>query len=252
MLIVGNWKMQLTHVEALAWLKEHTSDLATLLQTKNNTLVLCPSFTEIPSISSLLASTPILWGAQDCAAVERGAYTGDISVLSLKELGCSYCIIGHSDRRLHYGETNEIVAKKALLLMQHGIQPIICLGETYEQRLKGSTHTVIREQVAPILDLVDTYGFKRLSFAYEPVWAIGTGKVPPVKALRPVIEWLTSVCESYELEAQVLYGGSIQENNFADILIIGLDGFLLGKSSLDIKPLKTILSLAHIPLRKKI
>jgi triosephosphate isomerase (TIM) len=244
MLIVANWKMQLTYSESLAWIQSYKEELSDLVKKTKNTLVLCPSAIALAPFASLLSSTSLRWGAQDCSCYERGAYTGDISVLSLQELGCGWCIVGHSERRKYHGETSEQVAMKAKLLIDHGIQPIVCIGETEEERLKGATYAVLQEQLEPVLAMLDAHAAKRICFAYEPVWAIGTGKVPAPRQLKPIIEWLIPFFTSYKLEATLLYGGSVQEKNIHEFKhITGLDGFLVGKASIDFQILKKIVIL---------
>lgn len=239
-LIIANWKMQFTHNESLAWIQEHQQELISLCQQAQYTFVLCPSFTTLaPLVSSLF-----IRGAQDCSAYERGAYTGDVSVLSLKELGCSYCIVGHNERRIYCKETVENTAHKVALLMQHEIQPILCVGETIEQKVQGFTQKALENQLLPVLERIQNGSFRRICLAYEPVWAIGTGQIPSLKELQIVIEWLQNyVTRSFPfLSFSLLYGGSVNDKNIRELKRIEiLQGFLLGKASTDLQIMKHII-----------
>ena len=152
-LLIANWKMQLTHNEALSWLRDHLPELEKALSARGNKLVICPSYTEL-SILANLSSTAISWGAQNCSLHERGAYTGDVSALSLKELGCTYVLVGHSERRRYHNETDVQVAQKAALLIKHGIEPLICIGETRAERDQGITFEVLEKQLVLIVELM--------------------------------------------------------------------------------------------------
>lgn len=231
-LLVANWKMQLSHHEACSWIE---SDLPQVLETLAQTpheLVICPSFTVLPYATSLYEELP--WGAQDCYLEERGPFTGDTSVLSLKDLGVRYTLIGHSERRILHGETNDQIRKKATLLLNHAIEPIVCIGETQEHlQDEGS---LVKEQITSLLPAYANTA--RCIIAYEPVWAIGTGKTPTIKELQNSIYRVrTAVSSTNHL---LLYGGSVTEavaREFSHYV----DGFLLGGSSLTSEVLKKII-----------
>jgi triosephosphate isomerase len=229
-LIVANWKMQLTHRESLQWLSTHSSSLNDTLTTTDATLVICPSYTVLPCMKDY--GSHLEYGAQNCAFVDRGAYTGDISALTLKELGCSYAIIGHSEQRKYYGETNEHVAQKAHLLASLGIQPIICIGE---ESVNSSYEQAFNEQ----LDFLTTMR-TTLIIAYEPIWAIGTGQHPSAEKLSQVTQYLYSFALNHGVQITVLYGGSVDEHLVTSYKGL-VDGFLIGKASLDAELLKKII-----------
>ncbi len=240
-LIVANWKMQFTHNESLAWVHKHEQELIKICKQTDCTFVLCPTFTTLASLTGSL----LIRGAQDCSIHEQGAYTGDVSVLSLKELGCSYCIVGHSERRIYCKETTEDIKQKVALLMHHKIEPIFCIGETAEQKVHGSTQKALEQQLLPVLKHIQNEPFNRICIAYEPVWAIGTGKIPTIEELNSVIDWLQGYVKSSfpALSFSLLYGGSVNDKNIQELKNIErLQGFLLGKASTDFHALKYIIT----------
>ncbi len=241
-LIIANWKMQFTHSEALSWLNTHIPDLEIDLATAHNKLIICPSYTELPILAAR-STTHISWGAQDCGAYERGAYTGDVSVLSLKELGCTYCLVGHSERRRHHGETDALIAQKVALLIKHGIEPVICVGESLEERNNGATLEVLERQLLSIRELMKKNGYTKISIAYEPVWSIGTEQVPRAHDISAIFSWIRSFTRKHVEQSTIvlLYGGSVNERTIKDLGLSMADGFLLGKASLEYEVLKKII-----------
>ena len=182
-----------------------------------------------------MKDTDIKLGAQDCAPELTGAYTGQVSASSLKELGCDYCIIGHSEQRNH--QSDGIIADKAQVLISQGITPIICVGETHEQREALQTNQVIKNQLESILKL--NMNNLQPIIAYEPIWAIGTGILPTNTQIIKAIDFIKSCFESTDM--RMIYGGSItSETSEALKEIENLDGFLIGKASTDIQELEKI------------
>ncbi len=237
MLFVANWKMQLTHNESIKWLEDHFDDLQKLCEAESHNLIMCPSFTVLP-----WEKKPKAWGAQNCGIKEKGPYTGDVSVLTLKELGCSHVIVGHSERRRYYDETPEQTAHKVGLCKKNGLEPIICIGEMEDERNEGRTLDVLREQLEPILEVLREYDAKTLLLTYEPVWAIGTGKTPSPDELAEILNWLYVFIEdSIKIDTTILYGGSVNEYSAGDLITTSIDGFLLGKVSIDPEALKKII-----------
>ncbi len=234
--------MQLSHNEALSWLNDHIAGLESALSQAQNKLILCPSFTELASLSAF-GSTHIRCGAQNCGAYERGAYTGDVSVLSLKELGCAYCLVGHSERRRYHGETDALIAQKAALLIKHGIEPVICIGESLEERNNGATLEVLERQLLFIGELMKKNGYTKISIAYEPVWSIGTEQVPRAHEISGIFSWIRSFISKHVEQSTIvlLYGGSVNERTIKDLGLSMADGFLLGKASLEYEVLKKII-----------
>jgi len=238
-LIAGNWKMHKTHLEAI----QLTQKLAFSLEppvTEAVEVVVCPPFTALRSVQTLIEGDnyPIRLGAQDCNPEPRGAYTGEVSAPMLAALRVAYVIVGHSERRQYFGETDELVAAKARAVQAAGMTPIVCVGESLDQREAGRTADVVTTQIAGSLVGVAGPG-KQLVVAYEPVWAIGTGRTAtPADAQETIGLVRRTVAElagpAFAAELRILYGGSVKAENVADIMAEpDVDGGLVGGASLD-------------------
>lgn len=241
-LIVANWKMQITHNEVSTWLSAHGSALKMFLQESQNSFVVCPSFTDLSSVSPFVSASFHL-GAQDCSMHERGAYTGEVSAISLKQIGCSYTIIGHSERRQNHAETSHQVAQKAALLLQHDIEPILCIGETQKERDDEATLKVLEKQLTPLVPLIKPHGQKRITIAYEPVWAVGSHHIPRALEISLVFNYLQDFMRNHlpSIQCVFLYGGSVNERTITDLGLSVLDGFLLGRAGVEWEVLKKII-----------
>lgn len=245
---VANWKMNMHLDDAL----EFAQQCKMFVQKHNlseKQIILCPSFPAIYSVASILEDTPISIAAQNCSDHEVGAYTGEVSAKSLAEAGCSYCIIGHSERRKYFNETNDIIARKTTKLLQATINPIICIGETGQEFKDDKTLEVLQAQLAPVIKAINNSERfpDDICIAYEPVWAIGTGNTPDEKTLEKVFSWL-SVHIKNEITSNeiihLLYGGSVDENTIIQIAQVSeIDGFLIGSASLDFQKFKNIVLL---------
>ena len=230
-LLVANWKMNLSHNQACTWLEIELPSLLKVLQSSEHDLVICPSFTVLPYAIALYPS--LSFGAQDCGFEEEGPYTGDVSALSLANLQVSYCIIGHSERRTYYGETDAQIARKAELLLQQGLEPIICIGETADELT--SRDTVLSRQLKLMMPF---YTVAQPLIAYEPIWSIGTGNIPSRKQLSTIIDTIKKMCAP--LEPIILYGGSVEPDVVKEFSPL-VSGFLIGSASLDSQLLKKII-----------
>ena len=239
-LMAGNWKMNLNHLEAIALVQK----LAFSLTPQDVDAVECvviPPFVDLRSVQTLVDGDrlPLAYGAQDLSPHDSGAYTGDISGAMLAKLGCSYVLVGHSERRQYHGETDEVVNDKVRAAFRHGLTPILCVGEGLEVRqLNGQIdHTV--DQVCAALQGVSAESAAALVVAYEPVWAIGTGEVATPQDAQEVCGEVRLTLErlySNELAdgARVLYGGSVKAANVAALMEQpDVDGALVGGASLD-------------------
>lgn len=238
-LIVANWKTYLSHTESIVWIEENRQALNTALP-KTTELVICPSFTTLNTINTLLASTTIKLGAQDCSAFGTNSHTGDITAQSLTEVGCTYCIIGHHERRKLYNESTDLIVKKMEQLFAHNIIPIICVGE--EGRAPSFKHIAesLTEQLLPIMGAFELHPTKQLCIAYEPSWSIGTDTIPQPTMIAAVGEFIRKVAPQ---NVTILYGGGVNEHDIQQLNSIKeLDGFLIGKASTDITSLITILN----------
>lgn len=238
-IIAGNWKMYKTTEEAIQLIKELKE---TLKDVKNREVVVCPPFTALYAVKKELekdgADCNIKLGAQNCYFEDEGAFTGEISPLMLKDLGVEYVVIGHSERREYFNESDDLINKKAKTLLQKGLKPIICVGETLEQREAGETETLVRKQVFRDLDGIEPYQIKDVVIAYEPIWAIGTGKTATSEEANRVIALIrATIKEMYSSEEAALcriqYGGSVKPENATELMNQSdIDGALVGGASL--------------------
>ena len=184
-----------------------------------------------------LAGTALAWGAQDVSIHASGAYTGEVSAAMLAEFGCRYVIVGHSERRAYHGETDSQVAQKALAALNAGLTPIVCVGETLEQREAGQTNVVVGKQMSAVLELLDEAFVARIVVAYEPVWAIGTGKTATPAMAQEVHAQLRSQLRERSAQAAekvaILYGGSMKPDNAVELMQqADIDGGLIGGAAL--------------------
>lgn len=206
---------------------------------KNITLAVCPSFENLEVVGKILKKTNILLGAQDAFWLERGAATGEISPKVLKELGCTYVILGHSERRAHFGETNEMVQKKMVASIEAKLVPILCVGETKQERDKGYARRIVLEQLEACLAGVPILKAKELLIAYEPIWAIGTGDSADVEEVvtmhSAMKKWLASQYPNLAIRKKIhlIYGGSVDSKNITSYLRENfIEGALIGGASI--------------------
>lgn len=233
--LIGNWKMYLNHAESV----KLASQLAK--QYKKNSAVtvgVCPSFTSLADVGKVLVKTEIGLGAQDVFWTGVGAYTGEASPRVLKELGCDYAIVGHSERRGILGETNEMVQKKMSAAIEYGLIPVLCVGETKEEREAGEAKKVVKTELDECLSGLNLNKMKTLLVAYEPIWAIGTGQAADIEQIREmhafIKKWLTKEYLSLGIRKKihVIYGGSVDEKNITGYLTDPLvEGALVGGAS---------------------
>lgn len=234
-LVAANWKMNKTNAQATEYI-EIFKDLHREPITGVEVLI-CPPFTALTTMSSALTNTTVKLGAQNMHYEEKGAFTGEISGPMLRELNVSYVILGHSERRHIFLEKDEFINKKVYSALKHGIRPILCVGETLEERELGKTLSVIERQVrAGLSGLEMEVPF--IDIAYEPVWAIGTGiNATPEQAQEVhkfIRDLLHSISKGNDKGCRILYGGSVNEKNARDIIKENnIDGFLIGTASLE-------------------
>jgi triosephosphate isomerase len=226
-IIAGNWKMHKTQKKALEFLQESKSNLEEMNGTRE--VVLCAPFTALSVMSKSLYAGLIHLAAQNIHWEDEGAYTGEISGAMLTELGVDYVVVGHSERRQYFGETNETVNLRVLAAQRHGLIPILCVGESKLQRDRGETEPVIINQVKQSLINVNQ---SNLVIAYEPIWAIGTGDTCEATEANRVIGIIRSQLSNEEVTIQ--YGGSVKPSNVDEIMAQPeIDGVLVGGASLD-------------------
>lgn len=240
-LIAGNWKMNGTAASA----KALASGLADRAKSgAKSDIALCPPAPLLDLVAQAVSDSAIVVGAQDCHANEKGAHTGDLSAVLLKDMGCSFVIVGHSERRTDHGETDAMVKAKAAAALKAGLTPIVCVGETDAQRERGETAAVIARQVRD--SLPENANAANVVIAYEPVWAIGTGKTATtvdIAAVHAQIREVFAAGHGSAAALRILYGGSVKGSNAAEILATaGVNGALVGGASLDLEDFWRIIS----------
>ncbi|WJY72730.1 triose-phosphate isomerase [Corynebacterium auriscanis] len=239
-LIAGNWKMNLNHLEAIQVVQKFDFALPKDYYEKVD-VAFIPPFTDIRSVQTVADGEKMLftYGAQDVSEHESGAYTGEVSAAMLAKLGCSWVVVGHSERRQYHAETDELVARKAKATLGAGMSPIVCVGEPLEVREAGEHVDYVVNQTRASLEGLSTDDLAKTVIAYEPVWAIGTGKVASAadaqevcKAIRALVAELAG--EEIAAGMRILYGGSVKTDSVAEIVSQpDVDGGLVGGASLD-------------------
>jgi triosephosphate isomerase len=197
----------------------------------------CAPAPYLAQCEAALAGSPIGWGAQDVSAQPSGAFTGEVSAAMLADFACRFVIVGHSERRAYHAESNELVAKKAVAVLDAGMTPIVCVGETLEQREAGQTAAVVSAQLGAVLSLLDEAGVAKIVLAYEPVWAIGTGRTATPEMAQEVHAQLRAQLKEKNAVAadtvQILYGGSMKPDNAKELMAQpDIDGGLIGGAAL--------------------
>ena len=233
-LVAGNWKMN-GSAEANAALVDGI--LAGLPSSERLEVLVCPSYPYLAAVADKLRGSPVRLGAQNVSEYGHGAYTGEVSTSMLLDAGCQYVLVGHSERRTLMGESSEQVAKKFSAALAAGLTPVLCVGETLEEREADRTAAVIDEQLNAVLDTSGIDAFAKAVIAYEPVWAIGTGKTASPEQAQEVHRHLRSALEARSVEiaaaTQILYGGSVKGENAAGLFEKpDIDGGLIGGASL--------------------
>jgi triosephosphate isomerase len=233
-LVVGNWKMNGTRASAELLAKGIIAGLGS----NNAGIAVCVPYVYLAGIGELVKNTRLALGAQNVADKPSGAFTGEISASMLSELECKYVIVGHSERRSYYGDTNESVAARFCQAQEKGIIPILCVGETLEQREQDQTFAVINEQLDTVINLAGIASFDTAVIAYEPVWAIGTGKTATDEQAQEVHQYIRKYIAAKDQaiadKIQILYGGSAKPENAKGLFAMpDIDGGLIGGASLD-------------------
>ena len=244
--IVGNWKMHNTISQAETLIR----DIVSMYQSHPSVeLAVAPPYVALQSVCQLLAATPIKLAAQNVCSKDEGAFTGEISPSMLKALGCHYVIIGHSERRHLFGETDQVINEKIHAALRHDLQPIFCIGERLEEREAGQTHSVIQHQLQTGLAGLETKDLSNIMIAYEPVWAIGTGQAATVEQATEVHAAIrSSLATHWKMNSEqirILYGGSVTaENAQALFQSPQINGALVGKACLNSESFVKIAQLA--------
>lgn len=243
-IVAGNWKMN----GDSAFIAKIIPALENVAVAESNAIVIAPPYPYLLSVSQAIGSNRLSLAAQDVACTENGAFTGAVSASMLADVGCSYCIVGHSERRALFGETDAYVALKIDRLHEVGIVPIVCVGETLEQRESGLTLSVVEQQVRLAVGHLSADMLSRVVLAYEPVWAIGTGKTASPQDAQEVHAHIRGVLASIAGDVaeriSILYGGSVKSSNASELFSQkDVDGGLIGGASLDASDFSRICSL---------
>jgi triosephosphate isomerase len=233
-LVAGNWKMhgdEASNRDLVSGIIEGAPNAESV------SLLVCPPYPYLASVASQLKGSNVALGAQNVSEHETGAYTGEVAPAMLRDVGCSYAIVGHSERRTLYGETSEQVAEKMAAALAEGLIPILCVGETLEQRESGSTEQVVGEQLVAAIERNGIAAVGSSVIAYEPVWAIGTGMTATPEQAQDVHRYIRSVLAQHDAsvaeKVQILYGGSVKGDNAAGLFgMPDIDGGLIGGASL--------------------
>ena len=232
-IVAGNWKMNAS--------KETVNSLIEgILSGVNETtseVIVCAPFPYLSQVESLINKSKLMLGAQNLNVNPAGAYTGEVSADMIKDFGAQYVIVGHSERRSLYGETNAIVAEKTKTAIDAGLTPLLCVGESLEDRESGNTEAVVEEQINAVIDLIGIESFDQVIIAYEPVWAIGTGLTASPEQAQAVHLFIRGLLadssESIAQKTPILYGGSMNAGNAADLISCSdIDGGLIGGAAL--------------------
>jgi len=233
--VAGNWKLNGS--------KQFVKNLLDAIldgakSVKSAEIAVCSPYIYIPQVAELLDGSRVAFGSQNVAEQDTGAYTGEVSAAMLKEFNCKYAIVGHSERRAIYGESDEQIAQKFIMAQKSDIRPILCVGELLEERESGNTEAVVARQLDAVVDAAGIDALNASVIAYEPVWAIGTGKTATPQQAQDVHKFIRQrLSKSSELVAenvQILYGGSVKPNNAEELFMqADIDGGLIGGASLD-------------------
>ena len=244
-LIAGNWKMNLTGVQINALVNA----LSTQHLPARVDVLLLPAFPYLTQVKALLHGSPFKLGAQSLCAQESGAYTGEVAAEMLRDVGCDYVLVGHSERRALFAESDSVVAEKFARAVAGGLKPILCVGETLPERESGATFAVIKRQLDAVIDKCGIAAFENAVLAYEPVWAIGTGRTATPEQAQEVHAYLRSQIANHSAKLagliQILYGGSVKGSNAKELLSMAdIDGALVGGASLKAADFQEIIAAA--------
>jgi len=244
-ILIGNWKMNLQRSSAADLAHKIASFTVSLQRTE---VWLTPTYTSLERVIEATQSSAVKVGSQNVHWEESGAFTGEISTAMIKELGCSFALAGHSERRSLFGDSEETSAKRAVRTITDGLVSVFCFGETLEERESGQTNKIIEKQLTPLLEKLQPGHVSSLVLAYEPVWAIGTGKSASTSEIEETHNFIKKFWQenAHTPSPPVLYGGSVAPNNFASILAIpSVSGAIVGGASLDADKFRDLIDISE-------
>jgi triosephosphate isomerase len=234
-LVAGNWKLNGSRAANAQLIRGITGAIGSLSGCE---VAVCPSYVYLGDVAELIRGTPVRLGGQNVSREAAGAFTGEVSAAMLRDVGCTHVIVGHSERRALYGESDQLVAEKFVAAQSAGLVPILCVGEILEEREAGRTVDVVSRQVAVVLERVGSQAFESAVVAYEPVWAIGTGLTASPEQAQDVHAQIRAIVEAADARIaaglRILYGGSVKGSNASALFAMSdIDGGLIGGASLD-------------------
>ena len=240
--VVANWKMHGNLKQNQALLQSYMQTLSNLTHTQ---VVVCAPYPYLAQLQAMLANTDIAWGAQNMAKNEVGPFTGEVSAEMLRDFGCEYVILGHSERATAYCESDENIAQKFMAAKKHNLTPILCVGETLIEREAGVMELVVGKQLDTIIKLYGAAAFTHAIISYEPIWAIGTGLAATASQAKAMHQFIRNKIEALNIEAadslKILYGGSVNPQNAVQLCAVqNIDGGLIGKCSLNAQAFENI------------
>ncbi|GLQ29693.1 triose-phosphate isomerase [Litoribrevibacter albus] len=235
-IVAGNWKLN----GSLETVSQLASGVASQVSNLNSEVVVCPVYVHLNPVASAVSGKKVALGAQNCSAQLSGAYTGEVSPGMLKELGCEYVILGHSERRSLFSETDSDVSEKMKSVLEQGLVPILCVGETLEEREQGLAELVVKTQLLAAVEGLSSDAVQTIVVAYEPVWAIGTGLTATPEQAQQMHSFirgvLATVSQSVAEQVRILYGGSVKPDNAQELFAQDdIDGGLIGGASLNVE-----------------
>ncbi|MFH1254337.1 MAG: triose-phosphate isomerase family protein [bacterium] len=235
---IANWKMYFDFNESMNYATKNLDQIISLADLPNASIILCTSFPMLYPLTQIFRQTKVQIGAQNCSDHTKGPFTGQVCAKTLNQIGCTSCIIGHSEIRRYKSETDEMIAKKFDMLIDNGLSPILCIGESESDYKNGKTIEIIDAQLKKVIEIVSQMAKKLngrpIYIAYEPEWCIGAGKTPPEDKLETIFAWINAQIQKHSPISnwQFLYGGSVNTENAARIGQISyVNGFLIGKMS---------------------
>ena len=243
MYFFANWKLSKSFLEAKLFLEQHGQELSDIAKINHTVIGLAVSFEQLYLAKQYLQGSAILLGAQTCSEYRHGKYTGEVSAHSVAELGASFCLVGHTERVTYFGETSEKISVKLLRILESGMSPIICFGETWQEKQENNTITILLEHLEPVLKVLQHVSTTQtIFFSYEPVYAVGTGITPEVEDISRVCNFFYELISWYRFEKKIvlLYGGSVTQNSIEKLKTLPVEGFLIGNASLDFQEFKNI------------
>ncbi len=245
-LFIANWKMAKPFADAISFCKNHHADIVALSQKDNISIAIVPDFIALDHLVQSFSQTNITIGAQNCSAYDQGAHTGQVSAQSIAQTGASFCLIGHNEVRTQLKQTDHDVAQSLHQVLQTNLFPIICIGETKRQREENLTFSALEKQLQPVFDVLRQQPIFATTIAYEPVWAIGSGKPPTKSDIEDVLLYIRQLWEKQMENSplNLVYGGSVNKNSIESLKqISNLDGFLIGSASWDFQEFEKIVNL---------